>query len=99
MEQIDSDSVVRFLIGDDERRFREAFKLFRDRQLFVSDAVMVETARELSEAHGFSVERISGTLDAMFELPNVHVSDIGVVGRAIERYRGGADFAEALRVG
>lgn len=96
MKAIDTDTVVEFLVGDDEQRFIEAFRLFREQQLFVSDEVAVESARRLGEAHHFSVGRVCDALGGMIELPNVHVSDAGRVGRAIERLRGGGDLAEAL---
>ena len=102
MIALDTDTVLRLLLGDDpvqspavERLWLKARK--DQTNLFISDIVLVDIAWVLESQLKFSRHEIADILDQIFETELVVVSSAPTLDRALTAYRGGrASFADYL---
>ncbi len=56
MTAIDTKIVVRFLTHDNEDQYPKAYKLFKDRDVFIADTVILETEWVLRFAYNFDTK-------------------------------------------
>lgn len=98
MIAVDTNVIVRFLTRDDETQFLKAYRIFKKRDLFIPDSVVLETECVLRYAYNFSVDDICSALKKLFGLPNVHLSNPVFITQAIEWHEQGLDFADALHL-
>ncbi len=74
MISVDTNVVVRLLTKDDKSQFQSSFKLFQERDIFISDTVILEIEWVLRFAYKFSTQEIDQALSKLFGLPNVHLT-------------------------
>jgi predicted nucleic-acid-binding protein len=98
MIAVDTNVIVRFLTRDDETQFLKAYQVFKERDIFIPDSVVLETEWVLRYAYNFSADEICNALKKLFGLPNVHLSNPVFITQAIEWREQGVDFADALHL-
>lgn len=105
MLAVDTNVLVRLLVGDDAQQRRAALKRFQ-RVLAAGDAVVVspvvlaELTWVLSGAYGYSRNQIVTALRALIDTPPFVVQERAAVVEAIALFeKGAADFADYLILG
>lgn len=94
----DTNVIVRLLTHDDERQYKKAFAIFSTQLVFIPDTVIHETEWVLRYAYEFSVEDICRGLSGLFGLKNVRLSDSTRIAQAIDWFKQGLDFSDALHL-
>jgi predicted nucleic-acid-binding protein len=95
---LDTDVVVRFLINDDPAQGRRARDLIARGGVFVGPTVLLETEWVLRAAYGFPAAEIGRFFRALLGLPGLLVDGPERIGRALDAYDAGLDFADALHL-
>lgn len=98
MIAVDTNLVVRYLVGDDENQSAKARRMIDSEDVFVPTTVVLETEWVLRGAYGFSPSRVANALRAFAGLPRVEFENLGVVHRALQWMADGLDFADALHL-
>lgn len=98
MIAVDTNVVVRLLVGDDPRQAARARSLFAAEQVFISDTVALETAWVLGYSYGLDDAGIAAGLRRLFGLANVHLRNAAEMALALGWYEQGLDFADALHL-
>jgi predicted nucleic-acid-binding protein len=98
MTAVDTNVLVRFLVRDDPAQAARAAALVRGGEIWVSKTVLLETAWVLGSLYGFPANRVAAALEGLAGLPEVLLEDESSVARALEWFRGGLDFADALHL-
>jgi predicted nucleic-acid-binding protein len=93
---LDTNVLVRYLTRDAPEEAARARFLIERGPVFVAKTVMLETEWVLRSAYQFRPTAIAVSLTAFLGLPSVSVVDASAVGRALEWYAQGLDFADAL---
>lgn len=105
MPTLDTNVLVRLLVGDDADQARVAgesvARAIRDSTpLFVPLTVLLELEWVLRVSYGYAKTEVLATFSALLEARELEFQDEGAVERALHLYRvGGADFAECLHLG
>ena len=98
MIAVDTNIVVRFLMGDDVRQSQRAVDLFRRETIFVAKSVVLEAEWVLRRGYRQKPAAVAGALEALIGLPNVVCEDEAGVRQALIWYQSGMDFADALHL-
>jgi predicted nucleic-acid-binding protein len=98
MMAVDTNIIVRFLTRDDERQHKKSFAIFNKQEVFIADTVILETEWVLKFSYEFSSSEICSAFVNLFGLKNVHLSNPTFIAQAIEWYRQGLDFSDALHL-
>ncbi len=98
MIAVDTNVVIRFLTHDDEAQARKATAIFKKRNIYIPDTVILETEWVLRYAYNFPVQDICGAFIKLFGLPNIHLSNPIWMSQAIQWHQQGLDFADALHL-
>ncbi len=98
MIAVDTNIVVRLLTGDDPSQTEQAREIFTAAQIFIPETVILETEWVLRYAYDLSAATIHDGLLRLFGLPNVILRDTLAISQALEGYRSGMDFADALHL-
>lgn len=98
MLAVDTNVVVRLLVGDDPEQAAQARYLFESEQIFIPDTVVLETVWVLGYSYGLDGETIAAGLQRLFGLANVHLRDAAEMALALEWRDRGLDFADALHL-
>ncbi len=98
MISIDTNVIVRFLTRDDEQQYKKAFKLFKTKEIYIPDTVILETEWVLRFAYEFSAKDICVALKKLFGLKNILLSNPSYIAQAIEWCEQGMDFSDALHL-
>lgn len=98
MIAVDTNVVVRIIVNDDPRQTSRAEKLVEVNQVLLLTTVLLESEWVLRSMYGLSRERVHATLLGFCALPNVHIEETGRVEKALNLYRDGFDFADALHL-
>jgi predicted nucleic-acid-binding protein len=99
---LDTDTVLRLLLRDDERQFAAARRLWlqaREDQtpLYISDVVLVDIAWTLESRLELSRVEVADILEQIFATELVVVASAAALDRALASYRSGrAAFADYL---
>ncbi len=99
MLAIDTNVVVRYLVGDHPKQSATARALIDGEDIFVSTTVMLETEWVLRSAYGFTSAQVCKALRDFSGLVRVSLEDPALLAIAIDRTAQGMDFADALHVG
>ena len=99
MIAVDTNVVVRLLVGDDPEQARRATDLFaREPEIFIAKTVVLETAWVLQSVYGFSRPVVAEAVQCLAGLPNVVVEDAKQLARALDLIERGIDVADALHL-
>lgn len=97
---LDSNVVLRLLVGDDERQSKLAMELFRtltkEAPGFITSVTLVEIAWTLGRRYGFSKPDVLDALENLLTSEELEFDDGEGMWRALLAAREGADFADAL---
>lgn len=97
MIAVDTNVLVRYVTHDDPVQGPQAMRVLDDPQgVFVSKTVMLELEWVLRAAFRLSRETIETALLTVAGLPRVSLENPEQVARALDGYRQGLDFADAL---
>jgi predicted nucleic acid-binding protein len=95
---VDTNVVVRFLMGDEPAQAERARAIFEREAVLLLKTVMLETEWVLRTLYRFNRIRIADAFMAMVALPAVECEDLNAVAKAIWWMRNGLDFADALHL-
>jgi predicted nucleic-acid-binding protein len=98
MIAVDTNVLVRFLVRDNPRQAARAAALIRTNEIWVSKTVLLETEWVLRSLYGFSPESLVGALRALAGLPTMFLEDEVAVAKALDWFKEGLDFADALHL-
>ena len=109
MIAVDTNILLRYLLGDDEQQTGKASSLINGNDLaLITDVVLAEVVWTLAgRKYQLNKEKIVNTIEALFKEPNLCFEEDQVVWRALYAYRSAepvkvgkhrneADFADAL---
>ena len=109
MIAVDTNVLLRYLLGDDAPQAEKASNLINGDELaLITDVVLAEMVWTLAgRKYQLNKEEIVNTIEALFKEPNLRFEDDQVVWRALHAYRSAepvkvgkhrkeADFADAL---
>lgn len=97
MKAVDTNVVIRLLIGDDPAQ-QAAARALLSAPVLVTITVMIESAWVLRSRYGFDRATVAALLDAFLDYPNVLVQAETRVRWALARYRSGGDIADLLHI-
>ncbi len=100
MTTVDTNVVVRLLVGDDAEQAEQAHALFGDgsRDLVVLSTVLLEAEWVLRAAYGFERAEVARALRRLLGLPNVRAEDPERAHQALTWHGESLDFADALHL-
>lgn len=98
MRAIDTNIVVRYLIGDEPGQAARARAVIETANVFVSTTVLLECEWVLRSVYGFSRREVATALRAFAGLPGVTVENPALLAEALDRAESGMDFADALHL-
>ncbi len=98
MIAVDTNIIIRLFTHDDERQYKKSLTIFNTKEVFIPDTVILETEWVLRYAYKFSPDDIYDAFMNLFGLKNVHLSNPVFIAQAIEWYKSGLDFSDALHL-
>ena len=98
MISVDTNIIVRFLTHDDDKQYKQAFKIFNSNEIFIADTVILETEWVLRFAYEFKPKDICNAFIRLFGLKNIHLSNPAFTSQAIEWHKMGVDFSDAMHL-
>jgi len=98
MIAVDTNVLVRFLVRDNAKQAARAAELIRGNEIWISKTVLLETEWVLRSLYGFSPERLAGALRALAGLGTIFLEDEAAVAKALDWFKEGLDFADALHL-
>jgi predicted nucleic-acid-binding protein len=98
MIAVDTNVLVRFLVRDDAAQAARAAALIQANEIWVPKTVLLETEWVLRSLYGFSPESMAGALRALAGLRTMFLEDERAVAKALEWFKDGLDFADALHL-
>ena len=99
MIAFDTNLLVRFVAEDDQQQADIAESLMRTNTVFLSRTVLLETEWVLRSRYQIQRQPLAGFFQQLIDMENVEIEDGPLVAKAVEWYRLGADFADALHLG
>ena len=98
MIAFDTNLLVRFLADDDKAQADLAETLMRNDSVFLSRTVLMETEWVLRSRYEQERAALADFFEHLLEAENVEVEDRDLVASAVQWFRLGADFADALHL-
>lgn len=99
MISVDTNVLVRLLVGDEPAQGKQANQLFsREPEIFIAKTVVLETAWVLQNVYGFRRAEVATALRRVAGLSNVVVECPEQVAEALNMVGRGLDFADALHL-
>ncbi|MEB4592623.1 type II toxin-antitoxin system VapC family toxin [Candidatus Thiothrix sp. Deng01] len=98
MIAVDTNLLVRYVVNDDREQALVAATFFDENPCLVQHTVLLETVWVLAAKSTYNMprEEVVSWIRRILGLPNVSIRDEKAVGKALEWYEGGMDFADAL---
>jgi predicted nucleic-acid-binding protein len=98
---LDTNVLVRYVVQDDTRQAAAATHLIEstlseDEPGWIASIVLCEFVWVLEAAYGYPRSSIAPTLERLFEVDRFRIEEPSLAWRALDAYRKGADFADAL---
>lgn len=97
MKSVDTNVLVRFILGDDPDQSARAEEIVKE-GVFVPITVLLELGWVLGSRYGLDRKQLSETLAALLDVPGITVADEPAIRHAIVSHAAGADFADALHL-
>jgi len=99
MNALDTNVWVRYVTNDDPVQAERALEVLRrSEQISVPKTVLLELEWVLRAVHGLPAASIEQAMLQILGLPNVQPENPEQIANAIEYYRNGLDFADALHL-
>ncbi len=98
MLAIDTNIVVRLLVGDHPDQSARARSLIESHRVLAPTTVVLESEWVLRGAYGLAKADVLGALRAFAGLPNVTLQEPERMAAALKWAEGGMDFADALHL-
>ncbi len=98
MTAIDTNIIVRFLTGDDQKQFTKAKQIFSQQKLFIPDTVLLECEWVLRFAYQFTPLEINNAFTSLLGLPNITTDNPQQLIQTLRMHKDGFDFADALHL-
>lgn len=98
MTAIDTNIIIRFLTGDDQKQFAKAKEVFSQQKIFIPDTVLLESEWVLRFAYQFTPLEINNAFTSLLGLPNVMTDNPPQLIQTLEMHKDGFDFADALHL-
>lgn len=98
MLAIDTNLIVRYLVGDSPAQASRARALIDNNDVFAGTTVVLETEWVLRGVYGFPAARCAPALAAFAGLPRVTLEDPAAVALALRWMEQGIDFADGLQL-
>ena len=98
MLAIDTNLIVRYLVGDDAGQAAQARRLIDNNDVFVCTTVMLETQWVLRSVYCFAETQCAKALVDFAGLPRVTLEDPTAVASAFGWMKQGVDFADGLHL-
>mgnify|MGYP003477358572 FL=1 len=98
MIAFDTNMLVRLVVDDHPQQADIAENLLKTHRVLISRTVLLETEWVLRSAYKLPGGRIHAFLQLLLQTENTVVEDALSVGRALDWYAQGADFADALHL-
>jgi predicted nucleic-acid-binding protein len=95
---VDTNILVRYLVADDPVQTDRADAVLRSGAVFVPTTVLLETAWVLRTGYRFKRAAIVDGITKLLGLPGVEAEDGATAAQALDWYRDGLDFADALHL-
>lgn len=96
MIALDTNILVRVVAADDVRQTTTARALINSQSCFIPLTVTLELEWVLRSLYDSPREKIAHALGSLLDVPSLHFERENDVLSALELYRGGFDFADAL---
>ena len=96
MAALDSNVVVRLIVGDDAKQARSAELLVASEPCTVAPSVLMECEWVLRGAYGLDARLILDSMRDLMALHNIDALEPGLTDLALQGYEAGLDFADAL---
>ena len=98
---IDTNVLVRYVVQDDPRQSAAATHFIEatlggDEPGWIASIVLCEFVWVLEAAYGYARNAIASTLQRLFEVDRFRLEAPSLAWRALDAYRDGVDFADAL---
>ena len=98
MISLDTNVIVRVVTADDPKQLAIALQIMRSEGLWLGKTVLLETEWVLRYSYKLSRETVLETFVRLLGYRNLSVEAREQVHSALELYRGGMDFADALHL-
>lgn len=98
MIAFDTNLLVRLVVNDDEKQAELAEKLLETHEVFIPRTVLLETEWVLRSIYKKSRIEIAGFFAAALSAENLFLENHDEVEHAVEWYKVGADFADAMHL-
>ncbi|HVG10413.1 MAG TPA: type II toxin-antitoxin system VapC family toxin [Thermoanaerobaculia bacterium] len=98
MISLDTNVIVRVVTADEPEQLAIALQVMRSESLWLSKTVLLETEWVLRYSYKLSRETVLETFVRLLGYRNLSVEAPEQVHSAVELYRGGMDFADALHL-
>jgi predicted nucleic-acid-binding protein len=95
---VDTNVLLRMIVGDDASQMAAAEQLFQDEDIYLLSTVMLETEWVLRSRYGFDRGRIVAALKAVFALPRVSIERAATMAWAVDCYARAGDFADLVHL-
>ena len=98
MLAIDTNVVVRYLVGDHPEQSRKAKALIDSEDVFICTTVLLETEWVLRSVYGLTPIDAARALSAFAGLEGVTLENAPIIAKALDWVSQGMDFADALHL-
>lgn len=98
MLAIDTNLIVRYLVGDHPAQAARARRLIDNNDVFVCTMVLLETEWVLRSVYGFSAEQCAKGLTDFAGLPRVTLEDVASAAKALAWMHRNIDFADGVHL-
>ncbi len=99
MAALDSNVVLRLIVGDDARQARAAEKQVAAESCTVAPSVLMECEWVLRGSYGLDAALIAASFRDLLALHNIEALDPVLTHQALRGFEAGLDFADALHAG
>jgi predicted nucleic-acid-binding protein len=98
MLAIDTNLVVRYLVGDHPAQSTKARRLIDNNDVYICTTVLLESEWVLRSVYDFELARVATALASFSGLPRVTVENSPMAATALNWMSKGMDFADALHL-
>jgi predicted nucleic-acid-binding protein len=98
MIAIDTNLIIRYLLGDDQQQSHRARELINSGTVFVPITVMLEVEWVLRSIYRMSRVNCVDAIRGFAGLPTVVIDDAAIISEALDLFSHGMDFADALHL-